>query len=264
MAISWKEAAIVVLRNNADGMHYLDITKRIIDQGLITDFGATPAASLAATLSLDMKNNPQDTIFERIGKAKYRLKLNAQIPEIKLPKNIVQRVNAESDSIDEEEIDYGFINAYGMYWDRDLIDWNKKPGELYGRQKDATISVNFADQDGVYLLYNNETVIYVGKANTSSMFERLRSHTSDRLQQRWNKFSWFGVKPVDGNGKLLQSKPSNLSADDLVSTLEALLIEAVEPNQNRQAGKGFGLIEFFQIADKAILLEKARKILSQV
>jgi hypothetical protein len=260
MAMTWKDAAVCILAQNKEGMHYTDISKAVILNSLIASYGATPAASLNSAISMDLKNNQDKSFFERIGPGIYRINSKVNI------RNITNRIKkAIIFDLNDEEVNYGYINAYGMYWDRELIDWSKSPGALFGRQNGASTIVNFSEQDGVYLLYNNEKIIYVGKANSSSLYERLKSHTMDRLQQRWNKFSWFGIKAVDEKtGKLKDVVLQNNGNSDLISTLEALLIEAVEPNQNRQAGKGFAAIEFFQIADKGVIFDKAKKMLDKV
>jgi hypothetical protein len=117
--LTWKDAAIVVLNNYPDGLHYSDITQRIIEQRLVTDFGATPASTLSAALSSDIRSNSNNSVFEKIGKAKYKIKPGTQIPTVNAESSNTQI--AQSLVEDEEEVDYGYINAYGMYWDSVLV-----------------------------------------------------------------------------------------------------------------------------------------------
>ncbi len=135
--LTWKDAAIVVLNNYPDGLHYSDITQRIIEQRLVTDFGATPASTLSAALSSDIRSNSNNSVFEKIGKAKYKIKPGTQIPTVNAESSNTQI--AQSLVEDEEEVDYGYINAYGMYWDRDLVNWNSRPSELFGRQDNVLV-----------------------------------------------------------------------------------------------------------------------------
>jgi hypothetical protein len=51
---------------------------------------------------------------------------------------------------------------------------------------------------GVYVLYMNKKLYYVGIAN--DLFVRLRQHTKDKHKNKWNKFSAFVV----GRGKYLK------------------------------------------------------------
>ena len=87
----------------------------------------------------------------------------------------------------------------------------------------------------IYILYDHHTVVYVGRAIERPLGKRLYEHTVDRLGSRWNRFSWFGFLDVTQKGNLRET-PFNSSLAALVATLEALLIEALEPPQNRKRG----------------------------
>jgi chlorite dismutase len=54
-----------------------------------------------------------------------------------------------------------------------------------------------------YLLHDDRGIVYVGRANKGdgSIIKRLKSHTTDRLAGKWQKFSWFGFYPIDKNNK---------------------------------------------------------------
>ena len=124
----------------------------------------------------------------------------------------------------EVEESTGIIQAFGMYWTRSLIVWNAKP-VLMGQQQTGAKPVNFADQRGVYLLYDDRDVIYVGRALDQGLSRRLFQHTVDRLSSRWNRFSWFGLSRVMQDGSLVAEDSRPLSPEVLVATMEALLIE---------------------------------------
>ena len=83
------------------------------------------------------------------------------------------------------------------------------------------------------------------------MGQRLFEHTRDRLTGRWNRFSWFGVRGVQGVG-------------GLIATMEALLIEGLEPPQNRRQGDGFNAVEFIQETDPEVVRERDRRVLAQL
>ena len=76
-------------------------------------------------------------------------------------------------------------------------------------------------------------MIYVGRATDQGTGLRLKQHISDRLAGRWDRFSWFGVYGVSESGGLVKSDPT-YDRTLLIATMEALLIESVEPSQNRQ------------------------------
>ena len=44
-----------------------------------------------------------------------------------------------------------------------------------------------------------------------------------------------------------KSAPGQLSAESLIGTMEALLIEGLEPRQNRKREAGFNAIEYLQV-----------------
>ena len=137
------------------------------------------------------------------------------------------------------------VTSFGIYWEREA-EWS--PTRLYGEHlpdsanKKKHGAVNFAKQHAVYLLHHDREIVYVGR--TVELAERLQEHTrSPTLHSRWNRFSWFGFRTVihDGNGGRLGEVhlPSGFSICDLMSVIESVLIEAVEPRNNRQGGTGF-------------------------
>ena len=119
-------------------------------------------------------------------------------------------------------------------------------------------SVDFGKQKGIYILYDHHTVSYVGRATDRPLGKRLYEHTLDRLSGRWDRFSWFGLLNVTQEGNLRELS-LNVSLSATVATLEALLIEALEPPQNRKRGDDFSGIEFIQDIDPEL---KERQIQS--
>ena len=110
--------------------------------------------------------------------------------------------------------------------------------------------VNFKDQRGIYLLHDAREVIYVGQAVKQPISKRLADHCRDRLNGRWDRFSWFGFYGVNEDGTLMQDdfQNTNFTMENLANAFEAILIEGLEPRQNRKAGNDFGF-EFIQAQD---------------
>jgi len=135
-----------------------------------------------------------------------------------------------------------------MYWARDRVRWHANP-HLYGREHPKADRIDLAGQRGVYLLYDTRGPVYVGQVTGQSLGRRLWQHTTDRLASRWHLFSWFGLCPVEEDGTLGDPRGTT-SAKQLIGTMESLLIEALEPRQNRQAGAFTG-IEYTQADDPA-------------
>lgn len=118
-----------------------------------------------------------------------------------------------------------------------------------GAQLKASQAVNFAEEVGVYILYSGDRVIYVGRVTEQRLGPRLWDHTRDRLAGRWDRFSWFGVRAVADDGTLGPVPSGAFAVDMLVATMEALLIEGLEPPQSRRRGDGFNATEFIQATD---------------
>jgi len=140
-----------------------------------------------------------------------------------------------------------------MFWDRAQVRWTSTP-MILGRQQIGADAVDMAGQRGIYLLHDVREVVYVGRCTDRPLGKRLYEHTFDRLKTRWNRFSWFGLSPVTPVGTLGEPSTGH-SFEQVVGAMEALLIEALEPGQNRRRGDGFSAIEFIQAEDPEI--EKA-------
>ena len=163
--------------------------------------------------------------------------------------------------------DFQGIANYGIYWDRDKVNW--WPGaagadgiQLLGktweppRQFDGNNlagAVNFSAQIGVYLLHQGQEVMHVGhtvaQAPGGGLFYRLREHRNNPTKSPlWDRFSWFGFRPVE-DGKLQDipiDRPVQITV--VVQMLEAVLIEAYMPKLNRQGGQWLG-INYGQVRD---------------
>jgi hypothetical protein len=147
----------------------------------------------------------------------------------------------------EEEQDESVIRCLGMYWQRDLVVWKSEP-RVFGKQQAQSKPVDFGAQRGIYILYDHHTVVYVGRSVDRPLGRRLYEHTTDRLGSRWNRFSWFGLLSVTDDGGLEEAR-LKVTLPSLIATLEALLIEALEPPQNRKRGDDFSVMEYIQDVD---------------
>ena len=240
--LAWREAIMGVLPDNGDPVHYTEIAQAILDRGLKSTVGATPAASVAASISLSRQNEGSASPFVRVSRGYYALRTTGAVAPV---------AAAEQETTDET----GFVNAFGMYWRRDKVLWKAGP-VILGQQQPGSQPVDFCAQTGVYLLHDGNRVVYVGRTTDQPLGVRLRQHISDRLNGRWDRFSWFGVLPVKEDGTLAAAPPEAFSINNLIATMEALLIEGLEPPQNRKRGDDFSAVEFLQVQDPE--LEKAQ------
>jgi len=158
---------------------------------------------------------------------------------------------AASKQEEEEGPSPEVINAFGMFWQRENVLWRQRPA-LFGAAHVDACRVDFCDQYGIYLLYEGREVIYVGRAINRSLGTRLFEHTQDRLSARWDRFSWFGLRPVRDDGSLAPPDEHTHHPEQLIPAFEAVLIEAVEPRQNRKRGDDIALAEYIQLRDPEI------------
>lgn len=247
---TWDEAVQIVLRSADGAMHYADIAAEVSRQRLKKSVGANPAATIASVLSRSL--NDKSTPYLRVGKGEYTLRNKPSLPVSK-DNGVVQEFGEESDT--------GALKAFGMFWSRSQVLWSGKP-RLLGRQQVDSSDVNFSEQVGVYLLHDRERVIYVGRA-ADTMYARLKVHTVDRMGGRWDRFSWFGLRSVGPDGKLLE--PSSAWTHGVViETLEALLIESLEPPLNRKRGDNFSGVEYLQVVDPDIDSLRKKQVINDL
>jgi hypothetical protein len=107
-------------------------------------------------------------------------------------------------------------------------------------------------------------VIYVGRTTDQPLGTRLFQHTFDRLNTRWDRFSWFGLWPVTPDGKLEPANFKDLNANLIIATMEALLIEGLEPPQNRKRGDEFRAVEYIQSENPKIRKKRMAAMLAEL
>jgi hypothetical protein len=252
--LGWKEAIVKVLEKSAQPMHYTDITQAIATDGLKTKVGATPASSVYTAIFLSLKNEGEHSPFLKVSRGVYTLNSAKGTRHSKIQLKLEEK---------EEADETGFINAFGMYWQRDKVLWKTTP-KILGQQQSGSQPVDFCQQKGVYLLLDGSKVVYVGRTTDQALGLRLKQHTTDRLNGRWNRFSWFGVFAVSDNGSLSASPPETFNIDNLIVTMEAILIEGLEPPQNRKRGDDFSAVEFTQVEDPEIQKNRAYELIERL
>ncbi|WP_145117116.1 HTH domain-containing protein [Botrimarina mediterranea] len=255
--MTWHEAIQHVLAEKGGPMHYAEITDRIVQLNLRSSYGATPGATVISHLGTSINKQGADSPYRKVASATYALRAIVENPK---PTPYVDEV-AEILSSDDVE-DVGLIQAFGMYWQRDAVHWRNSPAIL-GRQHIGAETVDFSRQLGVYLLHDGREVTYVGRSIDRPMGQRLFEHTKDRLQARWNRFSWFGLLRVTEDGRLVETQ-ATLSIELVAVTLEAVLIEGLEPRQNRRRGDGFNATEYLQAEDPEIQRRQTHQLLDSL
>jgi hypothetical protein len=247
--LTWRRAIEKVLSEAPGAMHYQKITEKIIQDRLRTNLGATPASSVVSVAVTAIKNEGNKCPFQKAGRGHFIW-------------NAKRDLITDAPDDDENEVQYEVISSFGMFWRRDAVDWVFTP-KILGMQQIGADPVDFHKQLGIYLLYDGREIVYVGRSTERPLGRRLYEHTLDRMSTRWDRFSWFGLLPVseEGNiGILPESYPGKM----IVPAVEAILIEALEPRQNRKRGDDLSAVEYIQVEDQEIRKKKIMESLGHV
>jgi hypothetical protein len=152
------------------------------------------------------------------------------------------------------------ISSYGLFWKVDDTEWipigRKGKRRLLGHLGSKRSSIQIADfwsQSGIYVLYGNYGLYYVGIA--AELGRRLRRHLSDKHAKEWDRFSWFGFRTVtqhrDTDGLLLLGKSEAMSSIRLNKArhdIEAILFRAFAgPGNDKNPHFGNRLKQWEQI-----------------
>lgn len=145
------------------------------------------------------------------------------------------------------------IRTYGVHWHIERVYWGKQndAGTLLGAasRSSRARSVDFRDQRGVYALYADYELVYIGQtgAGDQRLFRRLKMHRMDHLSERWNRFSWFGTQWVTQTGVLsVDTRDVHDSTEVALNILEAISIAIAEPRLNLQRGRWGDSHQYFQ------------------
>ena len=150
------------------------------------------------------------------------------------------------------------IRTFGLFWKRQGVHWGVRgpggAGTLLGAsQRGDAPEIDFRDQRGIYALYSEFELVYVGQtgAGGNRLLARLRNHLSDHLADRWDRFSWFGTRYVLAEGELSQDAVhANTKTTVALDVLEAVAIAIAEPRLNLRRGNwnSPGATQYFQVS----------------
>ncbi len=251
--MKWIEAIVKVLQDEGQALHYTDISQKIIENNYREVFGPTPNATVISIISTSLKKYGENSPFVKVGTGEYYLKPQSEVINLPVLSANMETENSEEIADAEKElISKELVKAFGMYWDRNQVLWKSSP-DLFGAQHKGSDKVNFKNQIGIYLLHDGREVIYVGQAINQPIAIRLFQHTSDRLGGRWDRFSWFGFLGVNNDGSLIETQDEvKTSISKIADSFEAILVEGLEPRQNRKRGNNFAGVEFNQTKDPEV------------
>lgn len=149
--------------------------------------------------------------------------------------------------------------ALELFWKSDKVFWGKQknPGSLLGAksQSSKAIAIDFREQRGIYALYADYELVYIGQtgAGKDRLFNRLKFHLSDHLVERWDRFSWFGTQWVTKQHKLATDTAQvHQNMPKALNILEAVTIAIAEPRLNLQRGRWGDAEQYYQVRDKRL------------
>jgi len=178
MERSWLDAIKKVLTETEASLHYTEISEQVLSRGYYVTDGATPASTVNALITSSIKHDGERSPFIRVGRGTFALRDSASTTsQSVLP---VKRTVPEPIADLEVESSDSIIQSFGMYWQRDLVVWRGEP-RVYGKQQALSKAVDFGKQKGIYVLYDQHTVIDVGRCIDRPLGRRLYEHTVDRL-----------------------------------------------------------------------------------
>jgi hypothetical protein len=139
------------------------------------------------------------------------------------------------------------IRNYGLFWQRKYVNFScgGHKGALLGMMsQNRSFLVDFREQIGIYVLYDKDFIpIYVGQAGNgnATLLMRLKYHTTDYLCDRWDYFTWFGLRRVNANRRLAAynsiEKTFKAQGGSILDESEDTLIAKMELKVNKQGPK---------------------------
>lgn len=131
------------------------------------------------------------------------------------------------------------IGAYGMFWDRQSVDWTPGSGsaawQLLGRvglNSPKLRVCDFRTTQGFYVLFDDHGANYVGLARGSEgIGARLKAHNASG--KTWSRFCWFSFDSVEDDvltgWSRVKSRDAvrNLPGETVLRECEALLIQVL-------------------------------------
>lgn len=145
------------------------------------------------------------------------------------------------------------IKTYGLHWKPNLIFGNKG---LRGRNcfkgrvkhKNKYAEIDFWKTRGIYSLFKDFEVVYVGTVTDMSLGDRIANHYKYKGEY-WNTFSFFSFSKINFASHTMSTVTDSLQVNKamVIKTLEAILINTAEPFLNKQETRFPGAVKAYQI-----------------
>jgi len=82
---TFKQAAITILKKFKEPLHYREITRKALEEGLFETQGATPEATMNAQIVVDIKRYGEKSIFKKVSAATYTINPDYKEPAKEKP-----------------------------------------------------------------------------------------------------------------------------------------------------------------------------------
>src|SRR5580704_4098035 len=136
----------------------------------------------------------------------------------------------------------------GLFWHVEDVFFGRpggagvNKGQLLGDRVAGPLPnpIDFSEQIGVYALYADFELVYVGQVarGNNPLLGRLRDHANGDFSGRWNRFSWFGLRWVKANGKLSNDNAAfHPDREEVLDHVEGIILQFSEPPLNGQEGR---------------------------
>ncbi len=152
------------------------------------------------------------------------------------------------------------IRSFGVHWSTKHVCWGKpgagNSGTLLGAASRSRKAhpVDFRMQRGIYALYADYQLVYVGQtgAGDDRLFKRLKAHKRDHLSERWDRFSWFGTQWVTQRNELSTDTAAigKQSVAAALNMMEAVSTAISEPKLNLSRGMWGDAKKYFQFWER--------------
>lgn len=186
-APAWRDAILRALGEARKPLSEREIAERIMGRGLVSRGSRPPAIVVSETLTHSLRTEGSESPFVREPGRRFRLRRADEKGGNRLPQ---------------------IVTSFGLYWVRAGVDWSAAP-RMVGRGGRAAggarrVRVDFAGQGGLYLLHGDGdrpwAAVHRGGAGAGDLGRRLAMHTRDERRGTWNRFSWFGLRPLGADG----------------------------------------------------------------
>jgi hypothetical protein len=104
---TFKQAAIKILKKSSKPLHYHEITKLALEEGILETEGATPENTMNTQISIDIKNKGKSSDFIKVAPSTYSLNKNKIV---KISNKIKEKEIVEEERI---KIEGGYTGKAG-------------------------------------------------------------------------------------------------------------------------------------------------------